>query len=616
MSTVLGPTGQEAFLPLARRIFPPNASLPQGIRIERLYELLARLLSAAARGEGAISTTTVQLSADERQALPALSDFICLENNLLLLPRYATQLREMRAFFEERLQRPRAFLDHGSVRTHLDLVLPKEVITNPETGDVLFESQHQRLAVAALVDARVGVLTGGPGTGKTTTAAALLALRRRLDPGLTADQVLVAAPTGKAACRIGEAIARSTQHLGGLDEDEKRFLRAIRCVTLHRALEWGPEPPEQGGPFRRNARRKLTAQLVLVDEASMVDLSLMHALIRAMPDDGALLLLGDSDQLRSVEVGGILGELVARSLRQQELPAATRAMLSERLGVPQTEVATIFCEGLPSAGSTALEPLPGLTVGLKYSRRAMHAPWVLRLAESTRPNARTGLPEFIAAIEAEARRSEMPLRWETSRSARACLQHCGGPWQEWFRKAHAWRQLLSLSASDFNSDMAREILRELGAFQLLCSTNAQVDAANAFGKRILCDGKNVPADQLPHGCPVLITVNDRSLELSNGDMGIALGSEAGAPAPVALFPGSDGMPRLLPMAQLPAHQPAFGLTIHKSQGSEWRHVVIQLPEDSESQILTRNLLYTAVTRSSSRVDLWGSRAALESVLQN
>jgi exodeoxyribonuclease V alpha subunit len=614
MNTPLVPAGQDAFLHLARHIFPAQAAPPNGMSTGRIHELLARLLSAAARGEGAVSAEGVGLSPGERQALAGLSDLICVEDGLLLLPRYAAQLREMRSFFEARLMQPRAEWDHSSVRTTLDLLLPREVDTHPETGAVRFDSQHQRLAVAALVDARVGVLTGGPGTGKTTTAAALLALRHRLDPQLRAEHVLVAAPTGKAACRIGEAIKKSADHLRNLEPEEKDFLKSIRCVTLHRALEWGPEPPERGGPFRRNAGRKLEARLVLVDEASMVDLSLMHALIRALPEETTLLLLGDSDQLRSVEVGGILAELVARSVKAAVLPAPNLARLAERLGLPAPGVEAVFREGIPSAARTALPPLEGLTVGLKHSRRAMNAPWVLRLAEATRPHSAAGLPEVQAVLNAEAQSTPRSLHWEQSRSARACLLHCKKSWQTWAEKAQFWTRLLAGSPAVLDTEMADGILRELGAFQLLCSTNAQVEEANTFGIRLLYGGKTAAGDQLPHGCPIIVTVNDRSVELSNGDMGIAIGSKPGEPAPVALFPGSDGAPRLLPIAQLPAHKPAFGLTIHKSQGSEWSHIVIQLPEDAGSEILTRNLLYTAVTRSSNRVDLWGPRAVLESVL--
>jgi exodeoxyribonuclease V alpha subunit len=599
-------------------LFPSTAVAPAGLSAERIRELLARLLSAAAGGEGAIAMETLRLSEGEKRAIGELPRLFAQENGLLLLPRYAHQLREMRVFFEARAGNAPALFEDGSVRAHLDHLLPEETVVEPGTGTVLFNSRHQRLAIAALVDARVGVLTGGPGTGKTTTAAALLALRHRLEPGLNAEQVLVTAPTGKAACRIGEALSRSTQHLRGLDPREKEFLQSIRCLTLHRALEWGPEPPERNGPFRRNAYRRLDARVVLVDEASMVDLSLMYALLRALREDASLLLLGDSDQLKSVEVGGILAELVARSAAGAAtgLPSALHQRLCVRLGLAETAVHAAFREGLPGQSVAAgLAPLPGLTVGLKYSRRAMHAPWVLELAEVTRPEAKSGIQELAAVFEREAQKPVPQLAWRETASARTCLTHCSEHWKKWAVRARDWRRLVSADPRHFEREVAEEALRELGNFQLLCSTNAQVEEANAAGRRVLYGARAVLADQLPHGCPVLITENDRSLELSNGDVGIALAESEGEPAPVALFAGSDGVPRLIPMAQLPPHRAALGLTIHKSQGSEWKHIVIQLPEDGASQVLSRNLLYTAITRSSGRIELFGPRSSLAAVLE-
>jgi exodeoxyribonuclease V alpha subunit len=612
------------YLPLARAVYPDESArqgAPQngegtgiGIAPARVHELLARLLCAAARGEGAIALSEAALSPREREALERLSELFVLEGRLLLLPRYAAQLEAMRAFFAGRLAQSSSRFEDGAVRAHLDALLPAETIPGAGPGEVLFDSLHQRLAVAALVDARVGVLTGGPGTGKTTTAAALLAVRRRLEPSLSAAGVLVAAPTGKAACRIGEALARATGHLRGLEPEEKTFLRSIRCLTLHRALEWGPEPPEKGGPFRRNRLRQLEARVVLVDEASMVDLSLMHALLEALPQDASLLLLGDSDQLKSVEVGGILAELVMRSALAPKLGGGIAARLSARLGVPPSAVDGAFGEGLPaSVAGNGLTPLAGLTFGLKYSRRAMNAPWILRFAEIARPEASSTVAEIRQFLEREPGAGEH-VRWVEQSASRQCLKHCGEFWKQWRETASSWTRLFSAENGALDVDGANAALQALGGFQLLCSTNEQVNTANAEGVRVLY-GARRPADaQLPHGCPILVTANNRALGLSNGDVGIALGRESGGHALVGLFTGSDGSPRVLTLAQLPPHQPAFGLTIHKSQGSEWEQIAIQLPEGAESRLLTRNLLYTAITRSSRRITLFGPEETLSSVL--
>lgn len=619
MSSFTNSSSLDPFMPLARAACPSLPTLTEGISLPRVQEILASLLAAAARGEGCVLAKSLKITAAERNALGHLHEIISLEGNLVLLPRYAHQLQSMRRFFERRANERTERADDSLVQSHLDALLPSEVVKDSASGETTFSSLHQRLTIAALVDAKTGILTGGPGTGKTTTAAALLALKQRLTPSLTSERVLVTAPTGKAACRIAEALSRATVHLNGLSDREKQFLKAIRCVTLHRALEWAPTPPEKGGPFRRNTFRPLDADVVLIDEASMVDLSLMYALINALPPTATLLLLGDSDQLRSVDVGGILAELVHRASGENHLNPDEKQRLARRLNLDEPEVQIAFQEGLPSLDSTSSEspqpPLSGLVFGLKYSRRAMNAPWVLQLANLTRPGASSNAANIHELIERESKKESPSLQWIVPNRTRQCLRHCETHWKKWATHAAQWTRLLSKSMTLSSVPEASQALEALGDFQLLCSTNEQVRIANEAGRRtLLGDGKS-PHDLIPHGCPLLITANNRSLNLSNGDVGIALAPALGQPAIVALFSGSESEPRLIPLAQLPPHQPAFGLTIHKSQGSEWKHIVIQLPDHRDSQILSRNLLYTAVTRSSGKIDLFGLRDTLASILR-
>ena len=619
MSSFTNSSSLDPFMPLARAACPSLPTLTEGISLPRVQEILASLLAAAARGEGCVLTKSLNLTAAERNALGHLHEIISLEGNLVLLPRYAHQLQSMRRFFEHRANERTERADDSLVRSHLDALLPHEVVMDSASGETTFSSLHQRLTIAALVDAKTGILTGGPGTGKTTTAAALLALKQRLTPSLTSERVLVTAPTGKAACRIAEALSRATVHLNGLSDREKQFLKALRCVTLHRALEWAPTPPEKGGPFRRNTFRPLDADVVLIDEASMVDLSLMHALIHALPPTATLLLLGDSDQLQSVDVGGILAELVHRASAANHLNPDEKQRLARRLNLSEPEVQIAFQEGLPSLDSTSSEspqpPLSGLVFGLKYSRRAMNAPWVLQLARLTRPGADSTVADIDELIESESKKESPSLQWITPNRARQCLRHCETHWKKWATRATQWTHLLSNAMTLASAAEASQALEALGDFQLLCSTNEQVGIANESGRRVLFGAGRHPHDVIPHGCPLLITANNRALNLSNGDVGIALAHETGQPAIVALFPEGETGPRLIPIAQLPPHQPAFGITIHKSQGSEWKHIVIQLPDHRDSQILSRNLLYTAVTRSSGKIDLFGQRDTLASVLR-
>lgn len=615
------PTLLDGFEELAQAIRPTVAAeSPLAAHQKRLRSVLAELMRRASAGIGSLPLTEAGLNADERTALEQWSDCIALEGSSLVLPRYAQQLREIRSFVEARLGSQAPRLPDAEVARHLEQILPPQQITGTGAGSVQnhFDNAQQRLAIAALVDAPVGVLTGGPGTGKTTTAAALLAVRHRMDAALTPHQVLVAAPTGRAASRIGEAIAQSAARLTGLNDGDRAFLKGIATVTLHRALEWGPEPPERGGPYRRNALRPLRVRVMLVDEASMVDLSLMHALIRALPPEASLLLLGDSDQLESVDVGGILSEFVQRAGQNRILPEALRDRLAARLGVHGQQVQAEYDQGLPHLPSeNGGGALPGLVVGLRHSWRAMNAPWILDLAQRVRPGGSQSRPSVEECFDRYASTTEPILTWHRESPERSRRIFCQERWKSWSEMARTWTDLShdSVPKSDSQGQARREALRHLGRFQLLCSTNHQVERANQAGTAMLWSKGSRPPSELPHGCPVLVLANQRSLGLSNGDIGIALGPISGGPATLVLFPGADGVPRLIPRVRLPAHQPAFGLTIHKSQGSEWDSVALELPSNTESRLLTRNLLYTGITRSRRALDLFGTPESLDLVLR-
>jgi exodeoxyribonuclease V alpha subunit len=304
----------------------------------------------------------------------------------------------------------------------------------------------------------------------------------------------------------------------------------------------------------------------------MIDLELMAALVRAMPDDACLWLLGDRDQLMSVEAGGVLAELVARG--SVPPPPALAATWAARLGRPQA----LPSAASPGAGPVVAAPLPGLAIGLTDSYRAKDAPWVLELAGLARPGAATSWSDFTAAA------GRWPqVRMEPQR--RAFHRACQEAWRRLAATAGAWT-----AEAPPDDDALRPAL---AAFQLLCGTNAQVEAANRLGHEALGGGPG----RLMAGTPVLVTANRATLDLANGDIGIALGSGLGSLATAVRFPGT---PEPVPLLQLPPHQPAFALTIHKSQGSEWRTVAIDLT--TAGDLVGRHLLYTALTRASS--DLW------------
>jgi exodeoxyribonuclease V alpha subunit len=613
MNTSSAPNVPGEFIDLARLTL--FAGMPAGNvgANPRIVEILAELLCAAANGIGARTLASLRITEPEQEEIRKFETFFTIENHLLRLPRYAAQAGEVRAFFEARASRchfeARARDTDEAVRRALDAILPHEVIKD-SSGATVFENTHQRIAIAALWDAPLGVLTGGPGTGKTTAAAALLAVRKRLHPEFSITDALIAAPTGKAACRIADSIAKSARHLAGLTLEESRFLCGLRALTLHKALEWGPEPPERGGPFRRNAARPLEAKLILIDEASMVDLSLMHALVRATPADACIVLLGDSDQLESVEVGGVLAELVQRGCQSAHEPeACTR--IATRIGSSPEVVAEQIAAGLPAAKRSLHAALSGTVFGLKYSRRAMHAPWVLELANLVRPGTSHLVDRFKTCLSANGAH----LRWHAGQTIETRQAVLYPHWRAWKLASERWCGL----SEDCTLEELHQPLQQLADFQLLCSTNLQVERANAEGIAILTDSpqrrNSHGMSALPHGCPIIIQANSHTLGLTNGDVGVAIGSSAGGAAALALFASPGSAPRLIPLPQLPLHRPAFGLTIHKSQGSEWGRIAIELPSKSESALLSKNLLYTAITRSSRGIEILGQDEVLHAVMQ-
>jgi exodeoxyribonuclease V alpha subunit len=368
------------------------------------------------------------------------------------------------------------------------------------------------------------------------------------------------------------------RHLKDLTPEETEFLCGLRALTLHKALEWGPESPERGGPFRRNAKRPLEAKLILIDEASMVDLSLMHALVKATPADACIVLLGDSDQLESVEVGGVLAELVQRGSQSAPEPEAC-GRIAARIGSAPEAVAKQIAAGLPPATRGSHATLPGTVFGLKYSRRAMHAPWILELANLVRPGTSHPLARFKTCLGV----NRDHLRWHDSQSGEARKRVVYPHWSAWHSASKRWCKLSDHCTEAILTDPTHK------------RTAASVSA-------------------LPHGCPIIIQTNSHTLGLTNGDVGVAIGPAPGCAATLALFSSPGDAPRLIPLPQLPLHQPAFGLTIHKSQGSEWGRIAIELPSKSESALLSKNLLYTAITRSSRGIDIIGAEDVLQAVL--
>ncbi|GAB2503680.1 exodeoxyribonuclease V subunit alpha [Arenimonas alkanexedens] len=414
----------------------------------------------------------------------------------------------------------------------------------------------QRAAVSAVGGRRFFVLTGGPGTGKTTTVLRML-LRLQRD-GAAGEGIAVAAPTGKAAQRLVQSLRQESERLREhLSADWQPALDALpttEALTVHRLLGWSPAT----NAYRRGPESPIAASVVVVDEASMLDLSQLRALLRALREDAVLVLVGDADQLNPVGAGSVLMDLVA-VLDAQSAPDLVRLHHSFRADAVLQPVNAAVRDGHGEALASALA-----AAGDRASLRTV---------------------ETAAAVAREAR------RWADTLAE-------GGPPQ----------------VADSPADAAAA-LRQLAGRQLLCALRDGpygADAINASIERHLRLRWQVPADQAWYpGRVVMITRNHYGAGLFNGDLGLCL---RGSDGRLQVWFESEAGARAFAPGALPAHDMAWALTIHKSQGSEYTHVAVLLPPDPEHRILSRQLLYTALSRARKSVELWGPRASVDAAL--
>jgi len=412
----------------------------------------------------------------------------------------------------------------------------------------------QREAARTAVTKKFCVITGGPGTGKTYTMARVLALLAdQFAAGSRPLRVALAAPTGKAAARMQESLARA---VAAMPADEAlRQLRLGEASTIHRLLGTIPDSPY----FRHDRAHPLALDVVIVDEASMVDVALMAKLFGAVPDAARIVLLGDKDQLASVEAGNVLGDI---------------------------------CGG----GSAA--PIAAHIVELKKAHR-FHAESGIQ-----RMSALVNAGEAGAAIELLRGGKCADIAGDATPRARA-LEAALGP-----RVIAGFRDFLEC-------DDARAALERLGDFRILCAMRRGphgVENLNVLAERLLAsEGLIATQSAHYHGRPVLIRANNYQLRLFNGDVGLILrDAEAGGELRAFFVDAAGALRRVLP-ARLPSHETSFAMTVHKSQGSEFERVLLVLP-DRDTPVATRELLYTGLTRARRAVELWADEAVLRTAI--
>ncbi|MET0475216.1 MAG: exodeoxyribonuclease V subunit alpha [Mycobacterium sp.] len=406
--------------------------------------------------------------------------------------------------------------------------------------------EEQRGAAEIALSQRLTVLTGGPGTGKTTTVARLLALfAGQTGPG-SRLRIALAAPTGKAAARLQEAVQLEIDKLELVDQ---RRLSGLRATTMHRLLG---SRPDSSSRFRHHRGNRLPHDVVVVDETSMVSLTMMARLLEAVRPQSRLLLVGDPDQLASVDAGAVLADLVdglGAGTGSPVVALQTPHRFGESIGALASAIRT-------GDADAALEVLRS---------GGDHIEWIDD-ADPAVPLRKVLLPQALALRQA-AILGDTRAALATLDEQRLLCAHRRGPYgvQHWNRQVERW-------------------------------------LTESTGEPIWSDWYV--------GRPVLVTANDYGLGLYNGDTGVTVASADGLRAAIA----GPGEPRAFATSRLPDLETMYAMTIHKSQGSQAAEVTVLMPP-VDSRLLTRELFYTAVTRAKSKVRVVGSAEEVRSAIE-
>ncbi len=430
----------------------------------------------------------------------------------------------------------------------------------------------QRVAAFTALMKQFCVISGGPGTGKTSIVATILALlleqtkSERLRIALTA-------PTGKAAAKLQEAIRNMKTKLACPNSIKEEIPE--EASTIHRMLGSIPDSPY----FRHNAKNTLPVDVVVVDEASMVDLALMSKLIQALPLQARVILLGDKDQLASVEAGAVLGDIC---------DTGTKHSFSQG-----------FCKDC--------KEVTGYTIHTQQNGtpESEIRDCIIQLEKNYRFRSDSGIGAVSYAVN-------------TGDGDRAIQLMKSGVYGDitWKNLPHpndlpqVIKGIIIQGYGDYLRAMNPfEVFQVFERFRILCALREGpfgVAALNILAEQILREERLINPDMIWYpGRPVLITRNDYTLRLFNGDMGIVLPDPSVNNELRVFFPATDGTVKKFHPFRLPEHETVYAMTVHKSQGSEFDKVLLILP-DRESPVLTRELIYTSITRAKKSVEIWGN----------
>lgn len=572
--------------------WPPEAA-------DALSTVLADLSGNAAGSDGTAGLDTADrwvealqssplIGVDDPEAASASMDLgppLVLRGQTLYLRRYWDDERRVAAQVNARSSMA-VPVDLPTVRLWLDLLFPAGPAVGIGTAAPSDKPaiDWQKVACAIALRSKLSILTGGPGTGKTYTAARLLALLYAVDPAPERLRVALAAPTGKAAARLKQSIDASLGELQARLGDSLPLAALTSHIgaarTLHALL--GARPDTRA--FRFDAAHPLEVDVVIVDEASMIHLEMMAALLEALPPQARVIFLGDKDQLASVEAGAVLGDL-CRHAQDGHYRASTAAYVLAATGQ------TIPAKYLKQDGPILAQQ----TVMLRKSQRFGGAIGHLALAANA--------GKVTAAIEVLRQSNDGAVVWlDTDQSTAAVQLALAG---RSGAEGGYGRYVAMLQARPKGDDAGAHaewtlaVLNAFERFRVLCAVrDGEWGAAGlnqAIERALVLEGLLNKQSEWYEGRPVLVTRNDAGLGVFNGDIGITLKPPTrGAPLRAYFMDGQAV--RSVAVSRLAHVETAFAMTVHKSQGSEFAHTVLVLPRDP-SRVLTRELVYTGITRA-------------------
>lgn len=459
-----------------------------------------------------------------------------------------------------------------NISSIINLILDNKNLINNLFNDNGNDINWQKIAALNILLNNFSIITGGPGTGKTTTIAKIIYIILCLFPD---KKITLAAPTGKAAMRLNESLQKAINNIHDISEDIKEKMQALKASTIHRLLKSKRNSPY----FHHNTENPLIEDVIIIDESSMIDGALMAKLFMAINDKSKLVLLGDKDQLASVEAGSIFGDFCANR---------------NRINVFNKEQLSFIKNWYPGLSDNYLNKNDSILSG-----------HITELTVSYRFNITNGIGKFSSdLINDKIILSDLLHKYQDNT----------------LKIDENYDNNLFCSFCDYYEDYIKEkdilkAIEKLNKLKILCALRDGKTGVYEYNTKIeqylSTKGLLKPDKLFYENQPIIITSNDYNLELFNGDTGIVRKDKDNKL--MAWFIDQDGKLKPVPVEFLQNYETVFAMTVHKSQGSEFENVVVILPKNPDISILTKELLYTAITRAKKQVLIQGNVKTIEKI---